>query len=101
MDIFNSRSLSAQYSLPPLLGLLDVDIAADPPVAEPEGVGHGVSNVGPADDGDRDANDGVEDCHDLADRSLGSNVAIAFVLTVMRVPGERNELPIVVMTVMQ
>ena len=72
----HSRSLPADHPLPPLLGLPDVDVAADPPVAEPEGVRHGVPDVGPADDGDRDTHDGVEYRHDLPHRGLGGNVPV-------------------------
>ena len=72
----HSRSLPADHPLPPLLGLPDVDVAADPPVAEPEGVCHGVPDVGPADDRDRDAHDGVEYRHDLPHRRLGGNVPV-------------------------
>ena len=75
--IQHSRSLPADHPLPPLLGLPDVDVAADPPVAEPEGVGHGVSDVGPADDGDGDTHDGVEYRHDLPHRGLGGNVPVS------------------------
>ena len=77
LSLDNSRSLSAQDSLPSLLCLLNIDIAADPPVAEPEGVGHGVPDVGPADDGDGDTHDGVEYRHDLPHRGLGGDVPVS------------------------
>ena len=31
---------------PPLLGFLGAEVTEDPPVGEPEGVGHGVADVG-------------------------------------------------------
>ena len=96
-----SRSLSAQDSLPPLLCLLDVNITTDSPVAESEGVSHGVPNVGPADDSDGDPNNGVENRHDLSNGSLRGDVAVTLTLRDMEWGEEKSVLPIVVMTVMQ
>ena len=64
--------------LPALLGLLGAEVAEDAPVGEPEGVGHGVADVGPAEDGEGDAEDRVEDGHDLGDGGLGGDVTVAW-----------------------
>ena len=84
-----SRSLSAQDSLPSLLCFLDVNITTDPPVTEPEGVGHGVPNIRPADDSDGDPHNGIEYRHYLSNGSLRGNVAVTFTMNMESEEGER------------
>ena len=73
----HSRSLPADHPLPSLLRLPDIHVAADSPVAEPEGMGHGVTDVGPAYDRDGDTHDGVEYCHDFTNRGLWGNMTVS------------------------
>ena len=72
-----SRSLSADHPFPPLLRLPDIHITADPPVAKSEGVSHRVTDVGPADDCDGDAHDGVENGHNFTHRGFRSYVSVS------------------------
>ena len=77
VSLFDLRSaVSTHGPPPPLLWLLGAEIAEDPPVAESEGVGHGVADVGPAEDSQGDPADRVEDCHDLGHGRLWGNVAV-------------------------
>ena len=76
-NVYNLRTLSVEHALAPFLGLLDVDKAAYAPVAETEGVGHGVPDIGPTDDGDWDPNDGIENCYNFSHGRLWCNVPVA------------------------
>ena len=44
----------------------------------PEGVGHGSADVGPAEDSEWHANNGIEDGHNLPHSRLGGNVAVTW-----------------------
>ena len=65
-------------SSPLVLGLFGADIAEDPPVAEPECISHGVTDVGPAEDGQGDSKDGVEDSHHFGNGSLRGNMTVSW-----------------------
>ena len=99
--IIHLRSLPTQDPLSPLLSFLNIHVAADLPVAKSECLSHGIPNIRPADDSDRDANDCIEYGHYLTNWCLGSNVTIAYGREMLYTIDTYHHLPIVVMTVME
>ena len=76
--IIHLRSLSTQDPLSSFLSFLNIHIAANLPIAKSECLSHGIPNIGPADDSDRDANYCIEYCHYLTNWCLRSYMTIAY-----------------------
>lgn len=66
----------AKSPFPLFLGLSRANVTKDPPIGEPEGVGHRVADIGPTEHGQRDAQNGVEYGDDFSDGGFRRDVAI-------------------------